>query len=262
MRSKTGIIVSIILLSIIIFGLTMFLVRYLCGGETIMIGFGRSSKNIIFNQAYTLEEIQGIDIKQDAGDIIFKEASDDNIEVVVYGDNANDVDVNLSYGKLSIDYNKRNKFFFFSFGVTKSDIIVYIPAKYDKDISIQNNLGNCEIANIENASIEVDCDAGNVEVGKVKNADIQCDLGKVEVSEILNRCNISVDSGNVKIDKLSIQENSFVKADLGNVTIGEINDIYVDAKVDLGKCTVNGSNRGSDIILKIECDCGNISVGK
>lgn len=262
MRNKTGIIVSIILLSIIIFGLTMFLVRYLCGGETTMIGFGKSSKNIVFNNSYTLEEIQDIDIKQDAGDIIFKETSNDNIEVVIYGENANDVDVNLNYGKLSIDYNKRNKFFFFSFGVTKSDIIVYIPAKYDKDISIQNNLGNCEIANIENASIEVDCDVGNVEVGKVKNADIQCDLGKVEVSEILNRCNISVDSGNVKIDKLSIQENSFVKADLGNVTIGEINDIYVDAKVDLGKCTVNGSNRGSDIILKIECDCGNISVGK
>ena len=118
------------------------------------------------------------------------------------------------------------------------------------------------MSNLENASINVDCDVGNVEVGRVKNADIQCDLGKVEVTEISNRCNISVDSGNDKVDKLSIQENSFVKADLGNVTIGEINDIYVDAKVDLGKCTVNGSNRGSDIILKIECDCGNISVGK
>jgi len=54
MRSKTGIIGSIILLSIIIFGLVMFLVRYLCGGGQSMIRWGRSSNNVIFNQTYTL----------------------------------------------------------------------------------------------------------------------------------------------------------------------------------------------------------------
>lgn len=262
MRNKTGIIILLILLSFIIFSLTMFLVSYLCGGENTMIGWGIKSKNIIFNRSYTLEEIQDIDIKQDMGDIIFKETSSDKIEVIIYGENENDVDVNLDYNKLLIDYHRKNRFFFFNFGFTKSNIIVYLPEKYDRSISIQNDLGNCEIANLENISIDVNCNAGDVKVGRVKNADIQCDLGKVEASEILNRCNISVNSGNVKIDRLSIQENSFIKADLGNVTIGQINDIYVDGKVDLGNCTINGSNRSSDITLKIECDCGNISVEK
>lgn len=262
MRNKTGIIILLILLSIIIFSLTMFLVSYLCGGENTMIGWGIKSKNIIFNKSYTLEEIQDINIKQDMGDIIFKETSSDKIEVIIYGEDENDVDVDLNYDKLLIDYHRKNRFFFFNFGFTKSNIIVYLPEKYDRSISIQNDLGNCEIANLENISIDVNCNAGDVKVERVKNADIQCDLGKVEASEILNRCNISVNSGNVKIDRLSIQENSFIKADLGNVTIGQINDIYVDGKVDLGNCTINGSNRSSDITLKIECDCGNISVGK
>ena len=262
MKNKTGIIILLVLLSIIILGLVIFLVRYLCGGGQSMIRWGRSSNNVIFNQTYTLEEIQDIDIKQDAGDIIFKEASDDNIEVVIYGDNTQDVNVNLSYEKLSIDYTKKMRFFFFSFGTVKNDIIVYVPTKYAKDITIKNDYGNCEIGNFEKASIDVECDAGNVEVGKIRNANIQCDLGGVKVEEVLNKCNISVDSGNVRIDRLSIQENSFIKADLGNVTVNEINDIYVDAKVDLGNSTVNGSNRNSDITLKIECDCGNIKVGK
>ena len=262
MKNKTGIIILLILLSIIIFLLTMFLVRYLCGGETNMIRWGRSSKNVIFNQTYTLDEIQDIDIKQDAGDIMIKESPNDNFEVVIYGNDTQDVNVNLSYEKLSIDYTRKMRFFFFSFGITKNDIIVYVPTKYAKDITIKNDYGNCEIGNFENASIDVECDAGNVEVGKIRNANIQCDLGGVKVEEVLNKCNISVDSGNVKVDQLSIQENSFIKADLGNVTVNEINDIYVDAKVDLGNSTVNGSNRNSDITLKIECDCGNIKVGK
>lgn len=262
MKNKTGIILLLILLSIIIFSLTMFLVRYLSGGNTNMIGWGRSSKDIIFNQTYTLEEIQDIDIKQDAGDIIFKESPNDSIEVVIYGDNASAVNVNLTYEKLSIDYTKKMRFFFFNFGVTKNNIIVYIPTKYNKDITIQNDYGNCEIGNLEYANLDIHCDCGNVEIGKIRNSDIRCDLGTVKATEILNKCNISVDSGNVTIDKLNIQENSSIKADLGNVTIGEINDIYVDAKVDLGNSTVNGSNRSSDITLKIECDCGNITVGK
>lgn len=227
-----------------------------------MIGWEKSSKNIIFNQTYTLEEIQDIDIKQDAGDIIFKESSNDNIEVVIYGNAASDVNVNLAYEKLSIDYTKKMRFFFFNFGVTKNNIVIYIPMKYANDIAIQNDYGNCEIDNLEYASLDIHCDCGNVEIGKVKNADIQCDLGTVKVDEILNKCNISVDSGNITIDKLNIKENSFLKADLGNVTVKEINNIYVDAKVDLGNCNVNGSNRNSDITLKIECDCGNITVGK
>ena len=262
MRNKTGIIILLILLSIIIFSLTMFLVSYLCGGENTMIGWGIKSKNIIFNKSYTLEEIQDIDIKQDMGDIIFKETSSDKIEVIIYGEDENDVDVDLNYDKLLIDHHRKNRFFFFNFGFTKSNIVVYIPSKYSKNIIIKNDLGNCVLDSLEYASIDVKCSAGNVEVGTVKNADIECDLGKVEVSEILNKCNISADCGDVKIDKISIQEDSYIKADLGNVTIGQINDIYVDGKVDLGNCTINGSNRSSDITLKIECDCGNISVGK
>ena len=171
MRNKTGIIILLILLSIIIFSLTMFLVSYLCGGENTMIGWGIKSKNIIFNKSYTLEEIQDIDIKQDMGDIIFKETSSDKIEVIIYGENEDDVDVNLNYDKLLIDYHRKNRFFFFNFGFTKSNIIVYLPEKYDRSISIQNDLGNCEIANLENVSIDVNCNAGDVKVGRVRNAD-------------------------------------------------------------------------------------------
>lgn len=42
--------------------------------------------------------------------------------------------------------------------------------------------------------------------------------------------------------------------------IGETNDIYIDAKTDLGEVKVNRNNRYSEITLEIENDCGDIKV--
>lgn len=262
MSNKAPIIFSIILLSVIIFCLVIFLVTYLCGGKIGFMSIGTKKSEVIYDKEFKLENIESIDIKQDAGNIIFEETSNDKIQVVAYGENAEDIKVDLSNNNLVIDYTKQKRFIFFNFGNIKNDIIVYIPSNYYNEIKIKNDLGNCEISNLENATLDIDCNAGNVEVEKIKNAKIKCDMGKVKIKEILNKCDIDVDSGSVEITKLSIKENSKIKADLGNVDISETNDIYIESSVDLGKATINGSNRNSNVTLKIECDCGNINVGK
>lgn len=262
MSNKAPIIVSIILLSVIIFGLVIFLVTYLCGGRIGFISMGEKNSKVIYDKEFKLEEIENIDIKQDAGNIIFEESTNDKIRVVAYGEKEQDIRVGFSNHNLGIDYTVQKKFIFFNFGTVNNDMIVYIPSSYANGIKIKNDMGNCEISNLENASLDIDCDAGNVEAEKIKNAKIKCDMGKVKINEILNQCDIEVDAGNVEITKVSLQENSKIKADLGNVDIGEINDIYIESTVDLGKASINGSNRDSNVTLKIECDCGNINVGK
>lgn len=262
MNNKTPIILLLILLSLIIFALVMFLVVNLTGGKARIINIGSKNNKIIYDKSFNLEEIKNIEIKQDAGDITFKESTDDNITVTAYGEEVQDIEVTLNGDKLTVDYTRKNRFIFFNFGNIKNDIIINIPASYNNTIKIDNNLGNCYINDLPNATINVNCDAGNVETGKIKNANIKCDLGQVEIEEILNKCDIKVDSGNVEIEKLLINENSKIKADLGNINIKETNDIYINASVDLGKTNINGNNRSSEITLELECDCGNISVGK
>ena len=87
-------------------------------------------------------------------------------------------------------------------------------------------------------------------------------MGEVKIQEINNKCDIFVNAGNVQVTKLSIQEDSKIKADLGNVNISETNDVYIEGHVDLGNSNINDSNRNSNVTLKIECDCGNIKIGK
>lgn len=265
MKNRGLIICSIILLSIIVFLLVFFLITYLRGDINFrngLISFGSQSSNVIIDKTFELEDIKNIEIRQDAGDIIIRETSNDNIQIVIYGENEDDVDVNFAQNNLSIDYTKRNRFVLFSFGVIKNDIILYIPSKYSNEIKIKNDYGNCELTDLENATVNIDCDAGNVELGKVKNATIKCDYGNIEIEELLNKCDIKADCGNIEIGKMSIMEDSSIKSDLGNIEIGEINDIYIEADVDLGKININKNNRNSDITLKINCDCGNINVGK
>lgn len=87
-------------------------------------------------------------------------------------------------------------------------------------------------------------------------------MGDVKIQEINNKCDIAINAGNVQVTKLSIKEDSNIKSDLGNVNIIETNNVYIDGHVDLGNSNINGSNKNSNITLKIECDCGNIKIGK
>lgn len=260
MKNNGLIITAIILLSIVVFLLVMFLVMCLTGRISfrgIMFGIGSKSTNVIYDNQFKLEDIKNIEIREDAGDIIIKEASDDYIKVVLYGDDSNDAKVDLNNGKLDIDNtHKRTRIF----GGRKNEIIIYMPSSYSNEIKVKNDYGNCEITDLENATVDIECDAGNVEIGKIKNATIKCDYGNIEAEEILNKCEIKANCGNIKIDRISIQDNSSIKADLGNVDINNTNDIYIEADVDLGKTNINNNNRNSNITLKIDCDCGNITI--
>lgn len=264
MKNKGLIITLIILLSIIIFFLVMFLVMSLNGNINFKNGIfsiGSKSTNIIYDKQFELEDIQDIDIKQDAGDIIIKESENNNITVVLYGENEEGAQVELNNEKLSIDntYN-RNNFVLFNFGVTTNDIIIYMPSSYSNEIKVKNDYGKCEMIDLENATVNIDCNAGNVELGKIKNATLKCDFGNIGIKEILNKCDIKANCGNIKIDKISIRENSNIKADFGDVDINSTNDIYIDADVDLGETNINKNNRSAEITLKINCDCGNVTV--
>ena len=117
MRNKVPIIFALILLSVIIFCLVMFLVVYLNGGTIEMFGIG-SRNNVILDRTFELGNIKDIEIKQNAGNIIFKETTDDKIRVEAYGKNENDVQANINGDRLVIDYTIR-RFVFFGLGNIK-----------------------------------------------------------------------------------------------------------------------------------------------
>ena len=262
MKNKGLIMTLIIIIAIIIIGLIFFLYAVLSGKFNMMLNFenlGKKSSNIIFDTSYELESIDNIEVLSTAGSVKFEESTDGKIKVIAYGQNSNDLKVSLNENKLKIDYSDyKNVSIGFNFYI--NDIIVYIPKEYSKEIIIDTDYGDVKIIDLEDATINIKDECGNINLGKIKNVTIKSDYGDVEIEEVLNKCTIESDCGNVKINKAQIQENSFIKSDYGDVKIKEINDIYVDAKTDMGDVDINKNNRQSEIVLKIENDCGNIKV--
>lgn len=260
MKNKGLIITLIVLLCIIAVALIWILCLGIQGKN---FNFGIVSENvadsIIYDKSFDAELMNNIEILSSAGNVKIEESSEPNIRAVVYGKNDNGLKVNNSSNKLEIDYTEHNTGKFF-FGQYLSEIILYVPSNYSKEIDIDVDYGDIEVCDLESGSLKIKASCGNVEIGKIKNVEINSDLGDVDIESILNKLDIETDCGSIKIKNIDLKENSTIKCDLGDVKIGSTNNVFFDTSVDLGDSKINKNDRHSEVTLKIEVDCGDIKV--
>lgn len=261
MKNKELIITLIILLSILIVGLIIFLCFAIRGSFKWKDWGTTKSEQVIFDETYDFDKILDLEILSTAGDIKLEESTNEKVRVVAYGKNAEDLQVELQENKLKVDYSKyKYKNTIFNLDFYSNDILIYLPESYNKNISIQAKYGDIEVMDFENASIQIEEDCGDVDLGTVKNATVKNHYGDIKIEEIGNQFEIDSDCGDVTINAITIAENSSIVNNLGDIKIGKTNEIYIDAKTDLGDVKVNQNYRHSEIILKLQNDCGDIKV--
>lgn len=216
MKNKGPIIFLIIILSIIIIGLIALLWMSISGKINFLSriqNLGTKSSDVIFDTSYELESVSNLEVISVAGNITIEESTDGKIRVVAYGQNSNDLKVDLSESKLKVDYaNYKKVNFGFNFYV--NNIIIYIPKNYEKEIKLDVDYGNVDAIDLKNATINIKEDCGSIKLGKIRNATIKNDCGDVEIGEILNKCEIEANCGDIKISSIAIKENSSIKLDL------------------------------------------------
>ncbi len=255
MNNKGLIITMIVLLSIIVVALIVFLCFAISGN----FSFGSRNRELIFDNTYKVEGIELIEVSSEVSNITFEESTDNQIRVVVYGDNRDKLNIEASETKIEIDHQVKNKTFF-GINNTAGDIKIYLPKNYEKDIRAQINYGNIEMCDLENANVDIRSDCGDVDLGRIKNIKTDNNLGNTKIKAVLNKLEIKSDCGDVKIEEVNLQEDSKIVNNLGNVKIGKTNEIYIDATVDLGNVKINTNNRNASVVLRIENDCGDIKV--
>lgn len=263
MKNNGKIVFLIILLSIMVFGLTIFMVHTINHGFNYNIGnFMQKESQVILEKKFEItDDLKYLSITEEYGDIIFKEATTNDISLVMYGDPKNtEYGADVKDGTLNIFQKNKNKVSFFNFKNYESKIELTAPKDFWEKINIQSDYGDCKLGNLDKAIINIDIDYGDVEIGKVSTINIKSDYGDINIEEVLNKCTIKSDYGDTKIENLNIKENSDIRTDYGDVKIKNTNDINIEADVDLGDKKVNNSNRKSDITLKINCDMGDVEV--
>ncbi len=275
MKNK-GLLITVIVLLSVIAALLLGLMIYSLAGNTLSFGIvPRASDKVIYGNSF--EKVSDIVVDSACGDISFGENTDGKVHVTAYGENERDITVNFSDGKLKVDYPQKHRFF--NWSVVKNNIIVSLPSDYENGIKVKSDYGNVDICTLPKASIDVECDYGNMTAGKVKTAvigndcgdveietvetvQVDVNLGDVRVGSVTKSCDLQNDCGDIIVNEMKISEDSTISDDLGEITVYNAAGICVRAETDLGKLNINQNAPDADVTLTITNDCGNINVGK
>lgn len=282
MKSKKIIITSIVILSTLALSLLILMI-FLLNGRIPLSGLSfrvsinkpyKISEHLIVDETYDVD-FTTINITSMAGEISIKQSEDHTSHLIIYGDKKY-VSVNYNESVLNIVNNEKMNSFF----VTQSTIAyieLYLPKDYENIIDIECDYGNVTIDTFKNAFMKVKVNAGNICLKKTKEADLKNNCGNIEVDSIyslkaenglgnisigsvLETLDISNDCGNIEIDSIHLIHNGKIQANLGNIDIGNTNEIYIFMDVNLGNSSFHNNYPKSDITLTITNDCGNINV--
>lgn len=293
MKNKKWIILLIVLLSVASVSLIVLMINML-NGKLKLTNFKFShqvSNELLLDKTYDTD-FNKILVNANTSDIYIKTSTDDNVRVVIYGGKDNTT-VETNDNMLSIIL-KEDPCIGFCFNNIISKIEVYLPENYENNINIVNNYGDIKVEEFLKADIDIEEDcgdvtvfggnsvkinnnygditvnkahvanikesAGDVEIGIVNDATIENAYGDIEITSVNNYLDLRNDCGDIKIDNVTLNKNSTIKSNLGNVKIGSLNEIYIDANTDLGSVKIDNNYKKSDIILKIDNDCGDIIV--
>ncbi len=289
MKNRKPIITLIIILGIIFVVGCIFFIKIISSNKPFIFNY-KEEKKLVLDKEYD-NNFDSININSKASSINVLEGREDKILLKIYG-NKDYVNVNTS-NILDIKIEQEDCHFF-CLEKTISRIDIYLPSSFSKEINITNNYGDTKLENFDNivSNIYNDCgdiiigsirdgkienDYGDIKIGKVDSVDVKNDCGDIDIGEvnsikahnsygdisikkINNYLNIEDDCGDIELNNINLTKKSTIKNDYGDIDIGMTNDIYIDASVDLGDISINNNNHKSDIVLKIENDCGDIIV--
>lgn len=276
--NKGLVIFTIILLFLTIVLLVGVLFVSINGGrvfEGFSIELGKDCEKVV-DETFEIEDFDDVDINIDAANVEVVESEDNKVKVEIYAKNKEDYNVSIEDRKLVVKEITRNKIRF-SLGEKNKRVIVSLPKGYANKMDIKTDAGNVKVASFEEASININTDAGNIDLGKnndvtiktdagnikieeSKKIEIKTDAGNVKVGKVTEKIKVKVDAGNVTVEEADLKADSSIETNFGNINIEKKNDLNIETKTDAGKVNVENNNRKADVTLNIESDCGNINV--
>ena len=279
MKTKTGSIIAIIILSLLACGLifaTYIGIKYIPLSSFPGISFGLTSQRLALDKEFKLEDAKTINVRTDASDIKFLKATEDNDGVNVKIFASEDRVVRAEKDNEKLDVTVEGSCQGFCLGFNSSRVEITLPEEYEGNIIIHTSTGDIESANFSRASYEIDVDAGDIDIpaaknlkvvsnvgdlvlGTIENITIETNVGDIKINECYNELHIKTRTGDVDINELQLSKNSDIKGEIGDITIRNTGNVFIDAHTNIGDTKIR-NNTKSDIELKIETHTGDIET--
>ena len=84
--------------------------------------------------------------------------------------------------------------------------------------------------------------------------------GDITLGDINGSLDLTLTTGDIKVDKANLTKNSIIKSGTGDVKIRKTTNCYVEATTKVGDTRVNNNDRKSDNVLTITSRVGDIRV--
>ncbi|MCH5303809.1 MAG: DUF4097 family beta strand repeat protein [Ruminococcus sp.] len=252
MKNKKLIITLIAVLSFISVVLVGFMIFAIC---TNYVGLSVSN-TLVVNKSFE-NTFSELDISSQAGDVYIYSTSDDTVKVKVYSAE-NKTNLEQNGDTLTLNVKSNNNFIFFRQNISRVE--VYVPQSYNGNLKIQENYGDIKVENFPSASVEIEQKCGDVKVAGCNSATVNNKYGDIKIEKINSYMNLNNNCGDIEVDEINLTKNSKITDSLGDISIGFTNEIFINAKTDLGDVKVNNNYHKSDIELTVSNNCGDIKV--
>lgn len=291
--TKRGIIILIVFLSLICLLMTGGFI-YLLTSDFSWGSFNLSfsSSKLIDSITYSNDcEVLHIDSKNI--DVFVEEAVDNQITLEVYANKNIDYSFNNNDKKIEFKAHNNKTINLFNFGQSK--IVVKLPKENSiSDFLIDAKVGDIKVDSFESLngkiintvgdldiekfndlyielgtgdikinqvnSLEIKHSTGDIDVDTVESFKCESTTGDISINDINSRFEITSKTGDIRIDKALLNDNSLIKHTTGDVKIKEVKNAYVDATTKVGDVKVNNNDRYAEYTLTINNKTGDIKI--
>lgn len=191
--------------------------------------------------------------------------SDDNKIHITYFENK-DEKYNISDGDTLKIKKVSSKKLRFGFSTQITSLNISIPEKCKPSVRIDSDCGNIKVENVISQSCDISVEDGNIIINKFSaegKSDISTDSGNINFSDSKFNGDFTVktDDGNILTENCSYDKKADIKTTCGNVTMKEITYSSY-LSLKTSDGNVNADKCNFEGKTEIKTDCGNVTVNE
>lgn len=276
-KNKKWIIASIIIILVIIIALISLII------------FGISQKGnfsflektaVLYENSF--RKIEKIAVDVSSYDVEIKESDIDNITVQITGSKKNQDKIKVEQQNDELKIYQDGSIICIGLCLYKEVITIYVPNNYELEYNhestsgslssevlintgnikttsgdillnsinsgfLKSTSGNIEITSA--TSLEVSSTSGDIDIKNIENLTGSTKSGNIKVNNLTNKINYVATSGDIKINKFSINEDSSLSATSGNIDIGLEKDIFINASTKSGDIDISNTNNNPTLTI-------------
>lgn len=258
------VVLIIILLCIMIFALFK---------REFTFNIGDYEKVELYNETYTLEDVDKLEVNIVSTDITIKDSEDDTIKVVINGkENRKErFSVTNEFKKLKIE-EKTYSTFCFGFCFYNDEIIVYLPKSFNKDINIKGTSSDINVMNSYESKMDIHTVSGEIKVQDTNDIIARTTSGDIDINDALNievktasgdvtirsgkKVKVETTSGDISVDEAEELEINSTSGETRIGKTGNVNISTISGDVTIDELTVNiesyiGTTSGEVLVSKV-----------